>query len=101
MASRISDLRTNRKPAGAIEALEAQRLHLIADAMAADTAAKEAQAAGDAIYWPIFDVDRKNPSVKPDVSHLPPREILANLLEKDRQVTEILGRLAKVLEFTT
>jgi type I restriction enzyme M protein len=97
LVGRIADLRANRKPAGEIEAVESRRLQLVADAATADQVAKEAQSAGDAVYWPIFDIDLKNPRVKPDVSHLPPREILANLLEKDRKVTEILARLGKVL----
>jgi type I restriction enzyme M protein len=59
--------------------------------------AKEEQGKGDAIYWPIYDLDRKNPNSQGEFEHLPPEQLLADILEKDRRVAEIMAEIQEIL----
>lgn len=58
--------------------------------------AKDEQANGDAIYWAIYNLDRKNPNSQEDFEHLPPEQLLADIWEKDRRVAEIMAEIKKV-----
>jgi type I restriction enzyme M protein len=44
------------------------------------------------------NLDRKNPSAKADVTHLPPAQIAAGIIEKERRIAEIMGNIQKLLE---
>ena len=59
--------------------------------------AKEEQAKGDAIYWAIYNLDRKNPNSGQDFEHLPPEQLLADILEKDRQVAKIMNEINSII----
>jgi type I restriction enzyme M protein len=59
--------------------------------------AKEEQGKGDAIYWPIYNLDKKNPNSQQEFEHLPPEQLLADILEKDRRVAEIMAEIEDVL----
>jgi len=43
------------------------------------------------------NLDRKNPQAKKDVAHLPPEEIAAGILDKERRIMEIVGNLQRLL----
>jgi type I restriction enzyme M protein len=43
------------------------------------------------------NLDRKNPSAATEVSHLPPEEIVAGILEKERRIAEIVGNIQRLL----
>jgi type I restriction enzyme M protein len=43
------------------------------------------------------NLDRKNPSAKDDITHLPPAELAASILEKEKMIGEIVGRIQKLL----
>lgn len=43
------------------------------------------------------NLDRKNPSAKEDVTHLPPEELAASILDKERRIAEIVGRIQTLL----
>ena len=55
------------------------------------------QAKGDAIYWEIYNLDKKNPNSQTDFEHLPPEQLVADILEKDRRVAEIMAEIQAVL----
>lgn len=59
--------------------------------------AKEEQGKGDAIYWAIYNLDRKNPHSQQEFEHLPPEQLLADILEKDRRVAEIMAEIQGIL----
>ena len=44
------------------------------------------------------NLDRKNPHAKEDITHLPPEKLVAGILEKERKIAEIVGRIGKFLE---
>ncbi len=43
------------------------------------------------------NLDRKNPSAKEDVTHMPPEELVASILDKERRIAEIVGRIQGLL----
>lgn len=59
--------------------------------------AKDDKAKGDAIYWTIYNLDRKNPNGQKDFEHLPPEQLVADILEKDRRVAEIMVEIQQFL----
>ncbi|QYX32043.1 N-6 DNA methylase [Sphaerospermopsis torques-reginae] len=59
--------------------------------------AKEQKAKGDAIYWAIYNLDRKNPNNQTDFEHLPPEQLVNDILEKDRRVAEIMSEIKAIL----
>jgi type I restriction enzyme M protein len=43
------------------------------------------------------NLDRKNPSAKEDITHLPPEQLAASILEKEQRIAEIVGRIQGLL----
>jgi type I restriction enzyme M protein len=43
------------------------------------------------------NLDRKNPSAKEDITHLPPHELAASILKKERRIAEIMEGIQKLL----
>ena len=58
---------------------------------------KDFQAKGDAIYWPIFNLDKKNPNVLDDFEHLPPEQLVADIWAKEQQILDILSEIKNYL----
>lgn len=56
------------------------------------------QAAGDAIYWPLFNLDHKNP-ISPDaLEHRPPSELVASIIEKEREILRLMEEIQSEVE---
>lgn len=60
--------------------------------------AREKQALGDAIYWPIYNLDKKNPNSQSDFEHLPPEKLLENIARKDQRVAELMAEIESILK---
>ena len=43
------------------------------------------------------NLDRKNPSAKEDITHLPPTQLAADILKKEQRIAEIMGNIQKLL----
>jgi type I restriction enzyme M protein len=43
------------------------------------------------------NLDRKNPRAKEDITHLPPDQLAADILNKERRITEIMGNIERLL----
>jgi type I restriction enzyme M protein len=43
------------------------------------------------------NLDRKNPNAKEDITHLPPEQLAASILEKEKRIAEIIGGIQKLL----
>jgi type I restriction enzyme M protein len=43
------------------------------------------------------NLDRKNPSAKDDITHLPPTELAAAIMKKEQRIAEIMGNIQKLL----
>jgi type I restriction enzyme M protein len=44
-----------------------------------------------------FNLDRKNPSTKEDITHLPPEQLAAGILEKEKKIIAIVGEIQALL----
>ena len=43
------------------------------------------------------NLDRKNPTAKEDISHLPPAQLAGDILKKEQRIAEIMGNIQKLL----
>jgi len=43
------------------------------------------------------NLDRKNPRAKEDITHLPPDQLAASILQKEERIAEIMGNIQKLL----
>src|SRR5205814_561694 len=43
------------------------------------------------------NLDRKNPRAKEDITHLPPDQLAASILQKEQRITEIMGNISNLL----
>jgi type I restriction enzyme M protein len=44
------------------------------------------------------NLDRKNPRARQDITHLPPEQIVAGILEKERRIAEIMINMQSLLK---
>jgi type I restriction enzyme M protein len=80
------------RDADIIETTKEQVELLKAQALALRSQAKDAQAAGDRLYWPIYNLDVKNPNAATEQSH-DPDELLAQYKQLLGEIGETLGEL--------
>jgi Putative RNA methylase family UPF0020 len=43
------------------------------------------------------NLDRKNPRAQEDITHLPPEQLVASILEKEQRIVEIVERIRSLL----
>ena len=60
--------------------------------------AKDAQTTGDRIYWPIYNLDSKNPNAKQDFEHLPPEQLVEGILQKEQRIAELMLEIKGALQ---
>ncbi|NVZ11611.1 N-6 DNA methylase [Allochromatium humboldtianum] len=58
-----------------------------------EAAAKSAQADGDALYWPIYNLDLKNPHAVQGLEHADPRELIATMRAHEAEVQRLLAEI--------
>ncbi len=58
-----------------------------------EQAAKAAQSDGDALYWPIYNLDLKNPHAKADLAHADPKDLIASMRGHEAEVMRLLGEI--------
>jgi len=75
------------------EKLQARLRTLKAQQQARELAAKTAQAQGDALYWPIYNLDQKNPHAKAGLEHADPKELIARMRGHEAEVMRLLGEI--------
>lgn len=66
---------------------------LKAQQQAHELAAKAAQAEGDALYWPIYNLDLKNPHTKAGLEHADPKDLIASMRGHELEVMRLLGEI--------
>lgn len=74
-------------------ALQDRLRALKAEQQAHEQAAKAAQAEGDALYWPIYNLDIKNPHAKAGLEHADPKELVASMRRHEAEVMRLLGEI--------
>lgn len=66
---------------------------LKAEQQAREQAAKAAQAEGDALYWPIYNLDLKNSNAKAGLEHADPKDLIASMRSHEAEVMRLLGEI--------
>ena len=74
-------------------ALQAQLRELKAKQQAHEAAAKAVQAEGDALYWPIYNLDLKNPHAAGGLEHADPKDLVAAMRAGEEDVLRLLGEI--------
>ena len=71
-----------------------ERLRILkAGQQAHEQAAKAAQAEGDALYWPIYNLDLKNPNARTGLEHADPKDLIASMRSHEAEVMRLLGEI--------
>jgi type I restriction enzyme M protein len=78
---------------GAKAALQDRLRALKAEQIAHEQSAKAAQAQGDALYWPIHNLDIKNPSAKAGLEHADPKDLIASMRVHEAEVMRLLDEI--------
>lgn len=73
--------------------LQDQLRSLKAEQQAHEQAAKVAQAEADALYWPIYNLDIKNPNAKTALEHANPKDLIASMRSHENEVMRLLGEI--------
>jgi len=80
-----------------ISALHAKQQALNARRQAHEEALKNAQREGDAVYWPIYNLDFKNPNGRETMEYVPPEKLLARMIENEREAAALLSEIAALV----
>ena len=80
-----------------LQLLESQRAELQAEELCQRELAKQEQAIGDSIYWPIYNLDSKNPNSQQDFEHQPPEQLVADILTKEQRIIELVTEIKGIL----
>lgn len=74
-------------------ALQDKLRALKAEQQAHEQAAKAAQAEGDALYWPIYNLDLKNAHARAGLEHADPKDLIASMRSHEAEVMRLLGEI--------
>jgi type I restriction enzyme M protein len=58
-----------------------------------EAAAKSAQGEGDALYWPIYNLDLKNPHAAEGLEHADPKDLVAAMRTGEEDVLRLLSEI--------
>jgi type I restriction enzyme M protein len=74
-------------------ALQERLRALKAEQQAHEQAARVAQGEGDALYWPIYNLDLKNPHARSGLQHAEPKDLIASMRGHEAEVMRLLGEI--------
>jgi type I restriction enzyme M protein len=89
-----------KKPNGEkkkLEALRTERSEKAAEEKRLRELSRTEKATGDSLYWPVFNLDRKNTNTKDDLEHLPPEQLADDILQKELRIVEIMREIKDLL----
>ncbi|MCK6527843.1 type I restriction-modification system subunit M [Myxococcota bacterium] len=69
----------------------------LARAKEIDAKAAAAEAEGDAAYWPVFNLDRKNPRAVVATEERTPTQIVEEILARERRIVELMEEVRAAL----
>jgi type I restriction enzyme M protein len=81
-----------------IETLQAEKKQCLAEEQQQRELARAEQAAGDALYWPIYNLDSKNPNAADTIEHMPPEQLVADIIHKERQILALMEEVEQALD---
>lgn len=71
---------------------------LRAEQQAHEQTAKSAQAEGDALYWPIYNLDLKNPHARAGLEHADPKDLIASMRGHEAEVLRLLAEIEALVD---
>jgi type I restriction enzyme M protein len=80
-----------------LEALIARRQQALDCEREQRETTRDEQAKGDAIYWPIYNLDLKNPHAKQDETHLPPEALAERIWQNEQRIAELMLEIKAML----
>lgn len=92
------ELRGNGKDAAQKAKLQSQLAELETAAANERRIQSAEQATGDAIYWPLFNLDHRNPTSPDALEHCPPSELVVSILEKEREILRLMEEIQTEVE---
>ena len=51
----------------------------------------------DALYWPIYNLDLKNPHAKAGLEHADPKNLIASMRSHEAEVMRLLGEIESLV----
>jgi len=93
----LRNVKQEQRSAQVIAKLEARRGQVQTAEAEQRELAKQEQVAGDGLYWPVFNLDIKNPAAKQDFEHLPPEQLADDILKKELRIAEIMNEIKQAL----
>ncbi len=88
-----AEIRVNGKDAAKKAQLKAKLESLRETAKNERKLQTEEQMAGDAAYWPIYNLDHKNPNSADALVHRPPKELVKSVLTKEREILRLVEEI--------
>lgn len=96
-AQEAQTARRNGATARAVDALVERERSLREQARGELATAKAEQEAGDAIYWPVFNLDIKNPRSAEALEHLRPEVLADSIVQKTARIAAIMAEVKAIL----
>jgi type I restriction enzyme M protein len=78
---------------GSKAVLQDQLRAMKAEQQAHEQTAKLARAEGDSLYWPIYNLDLKNPNARAGLEHADPKDLIAAMRSHEAEVMRLLGEI--------
>jgi type I restriction enzyme M protein len=63
-----------------------------------EQAARAAQSEGDLLYWPIYNLDLKNPNAKTRLEQADPKDLIAAMRSHESEVMRLLGEIEALVD---
>lgn len=92
------ELRANAKDSAQKATLQSRLDELEAAAKHERKLEASEQNAGDAIYWPLFNLDLKNPSSADALEHRKPAELVASIITKEVEILRLMEEIKTEVE---
>lgn len=73
--------------------MQEQLLVLKAEQQSHELEARVAQTTGDSVYWPIYNLDLKNPHAKAGLEHADPIDLIASMRSHEVEVMRVLSEI--------
>jgi len=90
---REREQRIQAAPNGEKAALQDELRVKKAEQLAHEQSARAAQAEGDGLYWPIYNLDLKNPHSRVGLEHADPKDLVASMRSHEAEVMRLLAEI--------
>ena len=68
------------------------------ECVALELSEKESQSQGNVFYWPVFNLDQKNPNLNSSTSYVEPSELVASMCRLQEEVGGVILEIKDLME---